>query len=360
MLTVDDIWTADVILVSVYTFYVFLAALLAYQLYHAVGIFRGRVSWGQVRVMGVSFSLFIWIQIVFGLVLFDAAYSVASLFIQTPLWIDLIISLGIILLIFWIFWRLSQRPKFKPKLFIALVMVPLGIPALHVIGRMTQIGAIEISQKAGIAILKYGDSMDGLAIKNVDTIAEAIPIVRHFPLTMRTVVGEVTFKNSFEKGVLGDAITARRLTALGYSKLSSKYNLINGIDGVYLRRDATGTIVEIIVVENKVDSSRLAPKQMTDEWLLSRIEKMVTAENEEVRRTGLLLKDMLQHQPQSVRKELWHHDLANGTTIVRSVDSDGKPGAILRSWSDALIQNQLLERCRKNIYVCELNSHLRY
>lgn len=286
------------------------------------------------------------------MVLLDATYSVIGLLLWTPLWVDLAVSLGIIVLAWWIFWQLSKRPTFKRQLFIPLVMVPLGIPGLHIIGQVAQTGAIEISQKVGIGVLKYGDSLEGLAIKNVDTIVEAVPIVRHFPLTMKTVAGEVTFTNSFEKGILGDALTAKRITALGYSKLPSKYNIVNGIDGIFVKRDATGAIVELIVVENKVDSSRLALKQMSDEWLFSRIEKMKIAGNEEVRKTGEMLYNLLSHQPQLVRKELWQHDLKNGSTVVRSVSADGKPGVILRSWSDTLIQNQLLDRCRRQIYVC--------
>jgi hypothetical protein len=352
MLSVNDIWMADILLVSLYTFYAFLLILLLYSLYSAVQTFRERVSWGKARIMGVPFSLFIWLQIVFYLVLLDATYSVVGLLLWTPLWADLAVSLGIILLAWWIFWRLSKRSTFKRQLFIPLVMVPLGVPGVHVIGQVAQTGVIEVSQKVGIGVLKYGDSLEGLAIKNVDTIVEAIPIVRHFPLTMKTVAGEVTFTNSFEKGILGDAITARRMTALGYSKLPSKYNLINGIDGIFVKRDATGAIVELLIVENKVDSSRLALKQMSDEWLFSRIEKMKTAGNEKVRTTGEILDTLLLQQPQVVRKELWQHDLKNGSTVVRSVSADGKPGEILRRWSDALIQNQLIDRCRRQIYVC--------
>lgn len=350
----DDLWKADLLLVAVYGFYGFLAILLSYSLYKAIEVFRGKISWGKARIMGVPSSIFIWIQAVFYLVLFDATYSLIGLILWTPLWLDLLISLLVIALIWWIFWRLSKRSTFKRHLFIPLVMVPLGIPGAHVVGQLAQTGVIEVSQKVGIGILKYGDSLDGLAIRNVDTLVEAVPIIRHFPRTMKTVAGEVTFKHSFEKGTLGDALTARRFTALGYSKLPSKYNMVNGIDGIFVKRNGAGEIVELVIVETKVDTGRLALKQMTDEWVSTAVTKMRTAADAEVSRTGDLVRTVLLNQPEIVRKELWQHRLSNGSTIVRSVDSTGRPGAILREWSDSFIKNQLLARCRQGVLQCQL------
>lgn len=355
MLSVNDILVADLLLIASYGFYVFLFFLLLYSLFTAVKAFRGRISWGKARVMGVPFAFFVWIQITFYLLLLDAAYSLVGLILRTPLWLDLAISLGIIVLAWWIFWRLSKRSTFKRYLFFSLVMVPLGIPGAHVVGQVAQTGAIEVSQKVGIGFLKYGDSLDGLALKNVDNVVEAVPIIRHFPQTVKTVAGEITFRNSFEKGLLGDALTAKRLTALGYTKLPSKYNMVNGIDGVFIKRNTAGNVIELVIIENKVDAGRLAFKQMSDEWVLDRASKMITSGDAGVRKTGELVRDTLQRQPSLVRKELWQHYLSDGSTTVRAVDSNGKPGTVLREWADGFIRNQLLDRCTRQVYQCNFS-----
>lgn len=350
----NEIWVADILMVVSYGFYVILSLLLVYSLYVAIQAFRNRISWGQARVMGVPFALFIWIQAIFYLFLADAAYGLIGIVVWTPLWLDLIVSLGIIGLTWWVFWRLLKRPTFKRRLFISLVIVPLAIPGIHIIGEVAEVGAIKVGQKAGIAILKYGDSLDGLALKNVDNIFEAVPIIRHFPRKMNTVAGQIIFRNSLEKGILGDALTARRLTALGYTKLPSKYNLVNGIDGVFIKRNNAGAITELVIAENKVDAGRLAIKQMSDEWVLDRASRMMTAGDTEVRKTGELVRNTIQNQPSLARKELWQHTLTDGSTVVRAVDPSGKPGAVLREWSDNFIRNQLLDRCRRQVYECDL------
>lgn len=354
MTSTSDILVADLLLVASYGVYAFSFLLLLYSLFTAVRAFRGRVSWGRARVMGVPRALFVWIQISFCLLLFDATYSLVGLILRTPLWLDLAISLGIIALAWWVFWRLSKRPTFRRYVFISLVMVPLGIPGTHVVGQVAQTGAIEVRQMGVVSFIKAGDSLDGLALRNVDDAVEALPIIRHFPRTVKTVAGEITFRNSFEKGRLGDALTARRLTARGYTKWPSKYNLVNGIDGVYVKLDAAGNVVEVLIVENKVDAGHLAAKQMSDEWVLDRARKMVASGDPEVRKTGELVRETLESQPSVVRKELWQHDLSNGSTVVRTVDSGGKPGPVQRRWSDGFIRNQLLDKCRRQVYQCNL------
>lgn len=59
MLSANDIWMADILLVSFYVFCAFFLILLLYSLYNAVQTFRGRISWGKARNMGIPFSLFI-------------------------------------------------------------------------------------------------------------------------------------------------------------------------------------------------------------------------------------------------------------------------------------------------------------
>ncbi len=108
--------------------------------------FRGKISWGQARVMGIPFTLFLWIQGMFLLVLGADAFAIVSYIIDLPIWIDILIFILLLLIIFGIFFKLLGRNTFKPGLFIPLVLVPLSIPGVGYLGKMTKTGAITLTE----------------------------------------------------------------------------------------------------------------------------------------------------------------------------------------------------------------------
>jgi hypothetical protein len=292
--------------------------------------------------------------VLFYFALFDGVYNFAAIVFSTPIWLDLSLTALTILAALLLFWRLHKRPTFKPRLFIALVLMPLGIPGTAMVARLTKVGAVEVSSVAGVALLKYGDNLEGLAIKNADEIGQMLPVIRMWPSTMDTVVGKVQFVNSIQKGKLGDYLTARRLTAMGYTKLPSKYNGVNGIDGLFVKRGTDGQITDLLIIENKVDGGRLAPGQMSDAWVLDRVHRMSGAADPEIRASAEKVQDILNQRPNSVHKELWQHSLRDGTTTVRSLDANGNPAAVTRSWQDSFIKNRLTDLCNRNDLVCEM------
>ena len=248
-------------------------------------MFRNQISWGAARYMGITASIFGWMVFIYWLVLFEGVYGVASLILEWPLWIDVLLFLLILVLAMFLYFKLLDREKFKPQLFASLFLLPLSIPGIHTTSKLLP------------------------NIPPVGTIIDDVPIPRGksaYPQSVRVADSDyvIDFPDTHSKGRLGDSLTARRLTGKKYRKLTSKVNKIHGIDGVYVRYDGNGNPQEILVVENKVDSAILAPGQMTDEWISTNLRKMLDHPDESVRQTAKLI----QSNPNIVRKELWHHD----------------------------------------------------
>lgn len=346
----QSVFRRDIIIVVIY---VVICLSLVTGLWHALTIFKKRISWGQARRMGVTRSYYFALTILFYAVLFDATYAFGGLFYATPIWLDLLSPLLIMGAIGIIYARLQRRSRFNRNKFALLVMLPLGISGCHIVNQVGQDTSVELGRRAGISmLLNSGNSLDGLALRNVDNLAEAIPIVRHLSIQTDTIVGKIAFKNTLEKGLFGDAMTAKRITSMGYSKLPSKYNSINGIDGVFVKRDKFGGIEQLLIVESKVDGGRLFLNQMSDEWVLDRVSRMAQSSVPQVRRTGDLVMSIFSESPQLIRKELWTHQLSTGTTTVRGVDKVGEVGGLLMQWSDNFIHNQLIVWCQHRPIQC--------
>lgn len=195
-------------------FYGFLVAATTYSMVLAVKAFRHRITWGQARRMGVPFAIFVWLQAIFYFVVFDGAYGIVSIVLATPLWLDLLISAITIIAVGILFFILQRRPKFKPHLFIPLVLIPLGIPGTHLVAKLVRVGAIEVAPVGALMALKHGDTVAEVLGDYADDISIHIPLVRSIPKATETVIGQITFLTTVGKGVLGDALTARRLTGM--------------------------------------------------------------------------------------------------------------------------------------------------
>jgi len=176
-----------------------------------------------------------------------------------------------------------------------------------------------------------------------------------WPQYHQVISGQVVvFRNSHEKGQLGDRLTALRLTARGYRKLTSKYDNVRSFDGVYVKRNYFGDMEEIRLIENKVNSSRLnpgPPPQMSDAWIVNNCNKMRATGDPELARTATLVLNALKNN--RLERELWHHVLATGTTTVREVTSSGKPQEASVRWQDRLISNEIGRQCRRKNLECQ-------
>lgn len=281
-------------------------------LFAAIQAFRGKISWGTARYMGITAFLFSWMNVIYGLVLVEAAYGVVSFFLDLPLWIDISLILIILVLLMIVYRELKKGKKFKPAMFMSLFLIPLGIHGIHTVGKM---------------MLRVDAPVKKLASMFRETPAKKPTAkVKRFPRRIR--VGdsgfEIEFRNSQKEGRFGDWLTATRLTAQHYGKEPSKFNEIHGIDGVYVKYYDNGNPQEILIVENKVGSGKLGQGQMTDEGIAKRVKKMIDHPDPEVRRTGELIRE----NPGLVRKELWHHHLASGKTTVSRLDAEARETSV--------------------------------
>lgn len=282
-------------------------------LFYAVQIYRNKITFGQAKYMGISKVLFSWMNVIYGLVLFEAAYGVVSFFFDLPLWTDISLILLILVLLMMLYRKLKLKETFKPARFKSLFLIPLGIHGPVTVGKMilpTEFPVKKLIQRF---------------FKETPTETSSRKAPR-YPLRNR--VGdsgyEIVFRDPHSKGRFGDSLTARRLTAQGYRKEPSKLNTIHGMDGVYVQYYDNGSPREILIVESKVDSGKLGAKQMTDERIAELVEKMLAHADTEVRRTGKLIRE----NPGLVRKELWHHYLASGKTTVSRLDAEARETSV--------------------------------
>jgi hypothetical protein len=140
---------------------------------------------------------------------------------------------------------------------------------------------------------------------------------------LKTIIGNIKISNKHIMGRIGDRVAAKRLTAMGYTKLRSKTTAIHGIDGIYIRK-RSGKF-EIIIVENKTNTSQLSfdskgNKQMSDAWVKTKIKEMIINKNQRTRNTGLMLQSYYKNNPRCIEKQLWNYDLATGRTEVWILD----------------------------------------
>ena len=89
----------------------------------------------------------------------------------------------------------------------------------------------------------------------------------------------------------------------GYKKHPSKVGSNNGFDGVYIKFDKKGNVVDIVINESKFGSARLGKaklgnkvkvKQMSNDWIRGNLEKMRSKNADKyVRRTARIIEDYL-------------------------------------------------------------------
>lgn len=272
----------------------------------AVQLVRNRIPPGKARYMGIPATIFVWMNIIYGIVLFEGVYGFFSVILNFPLWIDIALFILIATLAMILYIKLQSRKKFKPNLFVALFLVPLSIPGIHNIAKWVRNSPPPTITYADDSASKILDYLRSLFYWKEDRVEGS--------------GYDIVFPNPVAKGTFGDWLSAIRLAAQGYRKLESKRDASHGLDGVYAKYDKDGELQQILLVESKTDSSKLRGGQMTDEWVDETVQKMLVHPNEAVRRTGELIMD----NRHLVQKQLWHHNLGSGTTSVYILDGQAR------------------------------------
>jgi len=129
-------------------------------------------------------------------------------------------------------------------------------------------------------------------------------------------------------GMIGERFMDEVFARGGWTKLNSKIGP-QGIDGLFIKKSSSGTVTEVMVVESKFGSSRLSPKQMTDEWIsnnadrsISQLEKRKAACTDP--KEGVEIKSQLKEYRQvkehiqrgKYRERLCHVSVKNGKLII--------------------------------------------
>ena len=306
-----------------YTIFALWVVLGMVGVFFAIQAFRTKITWGKARLMGIPMVVFGWMTFIYWLVLFEGAYGIASLILNWPLWIDILLFLVIFGMVLTVYLRLLHREKFKPVLFSSLFLIPLSIPGIHTAGKLIpKLSFVEKLTPVAVST----PSTSSLASSPSAAISSEVRKPSKSPVAFprRILIGdsgyEVEFSNPQAMGRFGDSLTARRLTAQGYTKETSKVDDIHGIDGVYVRYKSNKTPQKIIIVENKAGSGRLIGDRMTDMWVNKQINKMLDHSDHKVRRTG----ELIRANPNLVDKQLWHYDLYSGKTTISSLDAEAK------------------------------------
>lgn len=203
--------------------------------------------------------------------------------------------------------------------------------------------------------------IDGFRKSDVEEIADEIsPASKsgsHIAgIRSKTKCCIIIFKNTHEIGRLGDWLTAKRMSAMGYIKMVSHIG-VQGIDGVYVKKYQNGEVYDIVIIENKVNSGKPFPDQMSDGWVKKNAEKLLKSSKKEEQETGAMLLDALENNLGIIKKEVWHHDLGKGVTKIYSVTEDGTISEAKHIFKDPFLDSQIRQRCKSGSLECvEIDS----
>ena len=143
---------------------------------------------------------------------------------------------------------------------------------------------------------------------------------------VQTLLGTLVFPTTHAIGKVGDNLTAIYYTRRGYTKKESKIGKVHGLDGVYVRdnpRDPDRQ--EVVIVENKINTSGYKPHQLSISGVKSQCHKMQMSEDATIRETAELI--LQAAAPESGKSSLIRlvvrHDLRTGKSTRCRVDDGG-------------------------------------
>lgn len=124
--------------------------------------------------------------------------------------------------------------------------------------------------------------------------------------------------NPKQKGAVGEITTIDFLRKNGWTHLSTKSGKDDrGIDAVLQKGN------ELLLIESKINSSRLVDGQMSDEWIQNSLAAAERSKKKQVRSTARTVKHALAEG--MVKKQLWRHNISEGKASVHTLDESGKP-----------------------------------
>mgnify|MGYP006435017627 CR=1 FL=1 len=176
-------------------------------------------------------------------------------------------------------------------------------------------------------------------------------------------IGGISFVNTKVRGRWGEMVTHDILIGKGYEKVGGFKD--HGIDGVYIKTDANGSIVEALIVETKVKDSYSKAKvfppadnklQMSDAWVKKSLYKEIGGTPAD-RKSRYLLRavaeDGLENGAFPVRKEYWAHALKEEKTFRFPIKDTGSTiGSPTELESKSTMIRILNDKCGGEPVVC--------
>jgi hypothetical protein len=259
---------------------------------------------------------------------------------------DLLILAALLFSSYSLIRSLRKRPKFKPKEFVKEVLAPIGLTFLIAIpagGRTVRNtpriaaaaasipGADEVAKAvrpvAESAVVRNALDFVGGPINTVrgalGEAAQTIGAKLPSQVDVVTVAGARRFSSRLAMGGSGEAVTVRLYENMGLEYIKSQVNN-KGIDAVFIRKNKAGKVIEVYVVETKVNGSRLSLGQMSDDWIEKGC-KLANKEGGKQRQAAKYIEDA--RNPENgivLHRHLVHHDLGAGVSKRYSLSTSGE------------------------------------
>jgi hypothetical protein len=259
--------------------------------------------------------------------------------------LDLIVFLALVGSGYMLFRRLRSRATFKSPAFARKVFVPLGLSlvaalpgTLRTISKTPKAGA-GLAKVAGVGdvgkfakdirkfpiVRQLGDSFDDAAKATralfddaLDVVGEAVSHRRN----AKTVAGPYTFVSRTALGGVGEGVSVRHYEAMGLKYYKSQVGA-NGMDAVFAKYGNNGDLLEVYVVESKVNTSRLCGDQMSDEWIRQCCQKAL--KKSDTRQAARLVERAMEPGSEVVlHRHLIHTDVDTGVGTLYSVAKSGE------------------------------------
>lgn len=132
-----------------------------------------------------------------------------------------------------------------------------------------------------------GESVKEYTLKEANNIAAAVKEAKELAKAQIETLGERIRKELPEvsesiinkiKGNIVEGLMDSVFKKQGWVKLEGEYG-VNGIDGLYIKRNKDGVIVDVLICESKYNTSKLGTtndgKQMSKEWILSKLDTLI-------------------------------------------------------------------------------------
>jgi len=231
---------------------------------------------------------------------------------------------------------LKRNPKLRLTRIRKLWLAPLGVSCvgmsvLSKIGDQTPVVAAKAAAvSAAVASLPAGKAATSVVENCLAATTRVVERLAARPT--ETLIGPIAFRNTIEKGAIGDQVTHVIFKAKKHTRHHSKFKGNKGIDAVYTHTDKQG-VRHLYLIENKTGDATLSKGQMSDAWIATKLDEMLKYGDKKVRETATLIRDALSPDSAvSVHKVLVEHDALTGTVRCFGVTAEGKKGLLL--WTE--------------------------